>query len=1374
MTPVSSARSACCGVSAGSPGRCSGGSSDGAAEKSSGGCCSNKKSKNNENSNHDVSCVLPAPATDNKQGVCCNDPPVAKSCCGEEANCCAKESSNLKSCCDDSAGKDIIVDTCRSSPEVSKQPCCNDKDCSVDLDPPMETCCNEGKCCVEIKNDSVAKNCCGGDVQPSGGGCGNDKAVKKCCPDDKCCQEDDVTCECCNSTKCICVPITNAPCCSTNGCCADSPGEKSHLTCLAVIRPDNITVDVFDVNGRSRAFRCKNKMFNNKLMSNKLCFSTHGAGDGLLTYCFDKNGEHGEPEEECVCGEEEPHLHAHIHDPDVCGGGICGEGIDNRAKNKKTSNWRFLSQLTLHLVDEENDTPDGAASMPITSNLPNQCNSSTLQQHLSEKGLQVVHRECCASDEKKNECVKHRMYKVQHEDHTDFLVHNEASGQLHLEHPCETCGDNDIHGRFRLLHTRSWLGDETNTSKGKSKEIRLHFFEPHREPFNLLDVVSGLFELESCRVQVVRREAMERRPSNTSSVALESQRGKSQFFVEKICCASEAKQIRSLLSKVAGIHDVSINTTTKIVYVDHDFDQTSATDVANMLNAEKFGAHVRKDAALIAASNTGVPTDAYVVSKFDISQVLSGLTADDQECTLDVIKSCLEQKFANDEIKHDSTTVDLLGQTLSVEHRPYFLTASGIMDVLDSHLFDVDIIHDGGADGMWALALMDVEKDTVDEHKTSVRPTIILSGIFWIISMFSLIGGNWDYLKYVALLSVAFGLPPIAIKAYSTLCRLRFDVNCMMLFAVLGALPLQEYTESAAVCFLFSISEALESRATARARNALSAIVCLRPEHANVINPYTKAIVVLPVSAVAVGSLVSVRPGDKVPCDGVVIEGKSHLDESMLTGESRPVSKAIGSNVSGGTINSGSTQLIIKTTATSENSAVTRLIRLVEEAQLNRSETEKMVDKFAMIYTPLVVLAALCMCTIPWLFGYDVGVSWSKNALVTIVIACPCALIISTPVTYVAGLTAAAQRGVIVKGGQHLESLGRTKSIAFDKTGTLSEGIFQLLELREIGSRTRKEVLEYLALMEAPASHPLSQAIVKGAMNEGCSIPKNVDMKNHTLLPGEGITAVINGKHVHVGNKKLFQRIGLYEKLSTEDSELVDEWANAGGTTGFISIAGEGIIGAYCVADRIRAESKEVLQELKKMGIEITMLTGDLRPAAMGIGRQVGIDEDFIKSELLPEDKLTSIENQVAASKEKDGCWKAKRAVMMVGDGVNDAPALARADVSVAMGEGAALAMETSDVTLMDSDLRKLHYIINMGRRVIHTIGVNVTFSLLVKALVGGFMLAGRSSLWAAIGSDVGAMLVVTLNGMRLLPSSKKKNELVATEESNRKNEGRV
>lgn len=295
--------------------------------------------------------------------------------------------------------------------------------------------------------------------------------------------------------------------------------------------------------------------------------------------------------------------------------------------------------------------------------------------------------------------------------------------------------------------------------------------------------------------------------------------------------------------------------------------------------------------------------------------------------------------------------------------------------------------------------------------------------------------------------------------------------------------------------------------------------------------------------------------------------------------------------------------------------------------------------------------------------------------------------------------------------------------------------------------------------MEAPASHPLSDAIVKGAANEQIEIPR-LQLKNHTLLLGEGITANVAGKDVHVGNKKLFQRLSMYDALKEDVKAATEGWARDGGTIGFISIEGEGIVGAYCVADKIRDEAQDVVKALKKMGIKSIMLTGDQRPAAIGIGSQIGLNEKDIKSELLPEDKLTEISDAVEDNEMKKKCWRAKRAVMMVGDGVNDAPALALADVSVAMGEGAALAMETADVTLMDSNLNKLLHSICMGRRVIRTIIENVLFSLIVKAVVLGYALAGKASLWAAIASDVGAMLTVTLNGMKLLPRKTKENDI--------------
>ena len=345
---------------------------------------------------------------------------------------------------------------------------------------------------------------------------------------------------------------------------------------------------------------------------------------------------------------------------------------------------------------------------------------------------------------------------------------------------------------------------------------------------------------------------------------------------------------------------------------------------------------------------------------------------------------------------------------------------------------------------------------------------------------------------------------------------------------------------------------------------------------------------------------------------------------------------------------------------------------------------------------------------------------------------------------------------MVVKGGQHLESVGRVKSVAFDKTGTLSEGVFALLKLEVVGSaRSRKELLQYLALMESVASHPLANAIVKGARNEQIEVPQ-WQMQNHTLLPGEGITAKVGGKAVWVGNRKLFERLNLYDELSPETTAMTGKWAHSGGTVGFIGIEGEGIVGAFCVADKIREEAQAVVHELRIIGIDITMLTGDQRPAALGIGSQIGLLEEEIKSGLLPEEKLTEISAMVKQNETNKKCWKARRTAMMIGDGVNDAPALALADVSAAMGEGAALAMETADCTLLDSNLEKLLYLVKMGRRVLRTIIENVVFSIVVKAIVLGFTLAGRSSLWAAIGSDVGAMLLVTLNGMKLLPSSRK------------------
>ncbi|EEC45982.1 P1B, P type ATPase, partial [Phaeodactylum tricornutum CCAP 1055/1] len=716
---------------------------------------------------------------------------------------------------------------------------------------------------------------------------------------------------------------------------------------------------------------------------------------------------------------------------------------------------------------------------------------------------------------------------------------------------------------------------------------------------------------------------------------------KSTFYVAHICCASEIPAINQVVEPLSGVLAVSINVTSKMVYVTHDTTSIAASQICAVLNEQGFGAEVKSDG----------------------------------------------------------------GENFIVNYP---------------------------------------------------KPAITLSGICWFLSMLSLLGGQLDILKYVGLAAVAFGLPTISGKAFRTLSRWQFDTNCLMFLAAMGAVVLQEYTEAAAVVFLFAISEWLEVRATARARHALSAIVHLRPEKANLVHPQTRQLVVIPASAVPVGALVSVKTGDKIPCDGIVVEGTTTVDESSLTGEARPIRKGLHDVVSGGTVNSGMAQIMVRTTSTSENSAVSRLIRLVEEAQANRSDTEKLVDEFAKIYTPFVVLAAVLMCSVPWAFGQETGRTWTENGLILIVVACPCAMIISTPVSYVAGLAATAQNGILIKGGAHLEALSLVKHICFDKTGTLTNGEFALLSLEDFAKNmSRKEVFEHLALMEERASHPVAQAILTGARNEKVSIPKDTELERHTIIAGEGVLGIINGREVHVGNERMFGRIGLLKDVPETVRAKVESWKGLGGTIGYMSIEGEGIVCAYCAADGVRAESASVVSRLRKCGIEVTMLTGDNRDAALAVGAQVGLSEQEIQSKLLPEEKLAFVESlssgRTGGSILSNPCGQ-RRLVMMCGDGVNDAPALAAADIGVAMGAGAALAMETADIALLDSNLEKLEYSIRMGQRVTRKIKENVAFSLTVKFVVLGFALAGLTHLWAAIASDVGAMILVTLNAMLLLP----------------------
>lgn len=851
--------------------------------------------------------------------------------------------------------------------------------------------------------------------------------------------------------------------------------------------------------------------------------------------------------------------------------------------------------------------------------------------------------------------------------------------------------------------------------------------------------------------------------SNNSSI------GRSTFHTQAVIHPQDIPKIQLQLAPLSGIQRIGVNVSECVLYIDHDANLVSANELQSQLQP-KYAVTLIQDAATILQQRTVAVLDDQLRSKYvESTLMIVNLT----RAHIPVLLKAAKQNFIRTHVR--AVYPHPLSHTVKIEHNPDYCSAQLFCDTIAPYGLEAHVVTNGAIDKLY-LPLIESEEPDKDDgvrdsggeqesnnlltaahynaDEQSLQLPVILSGIFWVVSMCSSIGGVFSYLKYAGLLSVLFGLPPVAKKAWRTLRRREFDANCMMVTAALGAVLLQEFDEAASVSFLFAISEFLEARATDRARKALAEIVDLRPDHANVIHPVTKELVVVPATKVPVGSLISVRMGDKIAADGVVVEGTSVVDESSLTGESTPVRKTVNSIVSGGTMNIGATQLVIRTTCTVDESAVSRLIRLVEEAQANRSPTEKMIDGFARAYTPIVISCAAVMATIPWLFGYEVGRYWTLNALIIVVIACPCALTISTPVTYAAGLAAMAQRGIVVKGGASLEALGAVDKVLFDKTGTLTEGNFTVTNLEEVGdTRTRQEMLSLLALMESPSSHPLSATLVKAASREGVSIPKDVEMKDHSILKGEGVEATVNGKHVYVGNRRLFDRLGMYNDLPQAYQGLSEEWMEKGGTVGYIGVEGEGIIGVFCMIDIIRPEAKDVISSLHFGGFEVMLLTGDGIGAARTVARQVGIPESAIHSQLMPEDKLHLVGSlKQPAPKHSFGLFRRQAKVLFCGDGVNDAPALAIADVGVSMGEGAALAMEMSEVTLMDSNLNKLLYVIKMGTRVMFTVQENIILSLLCKAVVVGLTFSGHMTLLYAIASDVGVMLIVTLNGMKLLP----------------------
>ena len=579
--------------------------------------------------------------------------------------------------------------------------------------------------------------------------------------------------------------------------------------------------------------------------------------------------------------------------------------------------------------------------------------------------------------------------------------------------------------------------------------------------------------------------------------------------------------------------------------------------------------------------------------------------------------------------------------------------------------------------------------------------------------------------EYAALVAVAIGLPPVAKKGFLALRQKVLDINFLMTVAVVGAVAIGEWGEGATVGFLFAVAEWLEDRAMDRARSAIAAVMQLAPDTATLATGAD-----VPAAGVAVGTRLLIRPGARIPLDGRVASGESSVDESALTGESVPVAKKAGAAVSAGTVNQGGV-LEVETTATAGDSAVARMARLVEEAQSARSPTERWVDRFSRVYTPVVCALALGIAVIPWLLGGDFH-AWLYKALVLLVVACPCALVLSTPVTIVSALARAARAGVLVKGGAHLETLGRLRALAMDKTGTLTEGRFRVVDCVALNGFTEAELHHVVAAVESRSSHPLAGALLEHAGGNG----EIVGAATYETIEGEGVVATVEGRTVHVGNHRMTMRLGLHGE---EEHARLEAWMAEGRTVVYVGIDGK-LAGHLSLADVPRAEAKAAAADLAASGVSLAILTGDNGGTAQAVGRSVGIN--LVMADLLPGGKVDAIRDLKATY----------GFVGMVGDGINDGPALAAADVGIAMGtRGTAVAMEAADVALMGDDLRRLAWAIRLGRAALSRVKLNVALAIGAKGVVMVLAVLGIANLWIAVAADMGVSLVVIALGLGML-----------------------
>lgn len=568
----------------------------------------------------------------------------------------------------------------------------------------------------------------------------------------------------------------------------------------------------------------------------------------------------------------------------------------------------------------------------------------------------------------------------------------------------------------------------------------------------------------------------------------------------------------------------------------------------------------------------------------------------------------------------------------------------------------------------------------------------------------------------------------IAKKGIYSLLQGKISINLLITIAAVGAFWIGHGEEGAAVVFLFYIAEFFEEHAAERATRSIRSLMKLAPEIAFVKKEGKEQKV--HIHDVDLGEIIVVRPGEKIPLDGVVKKGISSVNQAPITGESIPITKRVGDEVYAGTINNEGF-LEIEVTKRSDETMLSKVVKLVEEAQKIKSPTEKFIDKFSKYYTPSIILLAVGVATVPTVV---LGLSfneWLYKALVLLVVSCPCALAISTPVAMVSGITSAARNGVLIKGSTYVERINKIKAFAFDKTGTLTEGRLEVTDVISLG-HSKEDVLVKAASLEAMSEHPIAKAIVEEAEKEGVKL---TDVNDFRAITGKGVTGKIHGEVYYVGSSRLFKELNI---------DFPEEWLRnleSEGKTVLLVGNGKEAIGLIAVIDKIREATIKSIGELNEKGIRTEMITGDTERTARAIAREIGINE--YHAELLPSDKVSMIGEHLA---EDYGD------VAMVGDGVNDAPALAKAHVGIAMGAiGSDVALETADIALMRDDLSKLPYLVELSKKTMDIVKQNIVASILIKGSFAILTFPGLITLWLAVAvGDMGLSLGVILNAMRL------------------------